>query len=184
MNSLLRSLVLGLFLISSLASAKLNLLQEVDKGLWRGSQPKTEDDFRQLKKMGIKVIVNIQRPDDKSVEAEKALAEKYGIEFSHLPLVATGYPDDKEMNLIFKEIEDRENYPVYFHCTLGRDRTGLVAALYRVFVQHWTAAKAYKEWTDMGFSSKFLVNLDKYFRDKTGFAKSKGTCAAMTAAVK
>src|SRR4029078_10509947 len=100
---------------SSWAYAKLNLVQQVDDGVWRGSQPKSKIDFARLQEMGIKVIINIQRADDKSVAPEKAAAENLGFKFIQIPLVAKDRPADENIDEIFRELLRTKNHPVYLH---------------------------------------------------------------------
>jgi len=50
----------------------------------------------------------------------------------------------------------------FFHCVHGNDRTGLVAALYRVFVQHWEPQRAFDEMVANGFHPA-LTGLTSYW---------------------
>ena len=50
----------------------------------------------------------------------------------------------------FELVNNPENYPIFFHCRRGADRTGLFAALYRMALQRWDAVKAYNEARDIG----------------------------------
>ena len=43
-----------------------------------------------------------------------------------------------------------ENYPIFFHCRRGADRTGAMAAMYRIANQGWGAEKAYGEARNSG----------------------------------
>lgn len=166
-TSLALALVFLAFPLSALA--KLSLVQQVDGGVWRGSQPTAQRDFAKLKEMGIKVIINIQRIDDSKVKVERKAAEESGFKFIHIPIDARARPDDGTIAQVFKELRKKSNQPVYLHCTLGRDRTGLVFALYRVKFQGLSPEEAYEEWTGLGFSGRFLKELDHYFKEKTGF---------------
>ncbi len=172
LNLLIIAIALNLAVFSSSATAQLRLVQEVDKNVWRGSQPLSQKEFDQLGKMGIKVIINIQRLGDKKIAIEEARALELGYKFIQIPMDANQTPTDETIEKILTELQRTENHPVYLHCTLGRDRTGLVFALYRVRVQGWTPEAAYKEWVSMGFSNKFLKKLDRYFKDHTGFEGS------------
>ena len=51
---------------------------------------------------------------------------------------------------------------VYVHCSLGRDRTGLIAALYRYRYLGWSPQRAFCEMQRGEFNSR-LVELDDYF---------------------
>ena len=48
------------------------------------------------------------------------------------------------------EVLDRTEYPILLHCRRGADRTGTMAAFYRMGVQGWDAKKAYFEARDAG----------------------------------
>jgi protein tyrosine/serine phosphatase len=53
-------------------------------------------------------------------------------------------------------------YPIYVHCELGRDRSGLVVGLFRVRCQGWSVCAAYAEMQWFGFNER-LRGLDRYF---------------------
>jgi protein tyrosine/serine phosphatase len=166
------SLLLAAFiaLSFSFAQAKISRLQEVDPGVWRGSQPSSAADFDKLEEMGIKTIITLQW--DKSVDLEKTRAKKSGIKIIQIPLNARERPGDESIEKIFKELLNPKNRPVYLHCKLGRDRTGMIFAFYRIRVQGWSAKDAYDEWIEGGFQYKFLRNMDNYFKEKTGLSEA------------
>ncbi|MGZ3721881.1 MAG: phosphatase domain-containing putative toxin [Bdellovibrionales bacterium] len=57
--------------------------------------------------------------------------------------------------------------PLYIHCEHGKDRTGLIVALYRIRYEGWSTDLAYKEWQDLGHSGfgndYFTGYLDPFF---------------------
>jgi protein tyrosine/serine phosphatase len=57
-----------------------------------------------------------------------------------------------------------ENQPIYVHCALGRDRTGIVAAIYRIEKQGWSFDEAEQEMRDFGFNDVW-INLKKLVRN-------------------
>jgi protein tyrosine/serine phosphatase len=48
-------------------------------------------------------------------------------------------------------MDDPANYPVWVHCTAGRDRTGAMCAVYRMEYDHWSAEQALAEMREYGF---------------------------------
>ena len=40
----------------------------------------------------------------------------------------------EEIKLVFEIIADKKNYPVYFHCNIGTDRTGMIAYLLNAYL--------------------------------------------------
>jgi hypothetical protein len=57
--------------------------------------------------------------------------------------------------------------PVYIHCELGRDRSGLIIGLYRVRYEGWSPCAAYAEMQQFGFNER-LRGLDRYFWERHG----------------
>lgn len=142
-------------------------LMQIDTGIFRGVQPQP-DDYPALKAAGITTIVNLRW--DKSVAQSKADAEAAGFKFVNVPINAVEGPSAQDTQTVLQTLRDNKDKGVLFHCTLGRDRTGLMAALYRVLVQRKTPKEAYAEWTSFGFSNAFLKKLDADFFSTLGIA--------------
>src|SRR5438046_9442406 len=120
---------------------------EVAGGLYRGGQP-TEMGFYLLKERGIKTVINLRMENDEAI-----LVERLGLNYVHIP-VEDIWPSSRipeaAIAKYFEIINNPANYPIFFHCRRGADRTGAIAAFYRVAVQGWTAKKAYSEARDVG----------------------------------
>jgi protein tyrosine/serine phosphatase len=73
------------------------------------------------------------------------------------------YPErDRSPERAVRLLANARLYPIYLHCELGRDRSGLVVGLYRVRCQGWTMCAAYAEMQRFGFNER-LRGLDRYF---------------------
>ena len=60
----------------------------------------------------------------------------------------TNHVDDSDVLAALRAIKEAEtNGPVLMHCKHGSDRTGLMAAMYRVVVQGWSKEDALNEMT-------------------------------------
>jgi protein tyrosine/serine phosphatase len=110
---------------------------------------------------------------------EKEVAEKNGIKFINLPLDSR-FPvtceEDEKINQVLDIMKKATpEKSVFVHCQHGKDRTGLVIALYQVLYQGKNQAEAYHEWESMGHTniSKILTgSLDDYFFARTSHNKS------------
>ncbi|WP_447787762.1 MULTISPECIES: dual specificity protein phosphatase family protein [Pseudomonas] len=64
----------------------------------------------------------------------------------------TNHVDDRDVLKALRTIQTAEaKGPVLMHCKHGSDRTGLMAAMYRVVVQGWSKEDALNEMTQGGF---------------------------------
>ncbi len=118
------------------------------EGLYRGGQP-TAKGFQFLKEKGVKTIINLRAEDN----SEEALVEQLGMKYIRIPLDEVRPFSQIPPGAIakyFELINNKDNYPIFFHCRRGADRTGALAALYRMALQNWDAEKAYKEARDIG----------------------------------
>jgi protein-tyrosine phosphatase len=62
-----------------------------------------------------------------------------------LPLSGKIMPSEQQAVAFLKFVQDPRNQPVHIHCTAGRDRTGMMAALVRYSIDGWTLDKALNE---------------------------------------
>jgi len=142
-------------------------LRQINENIYRSGRP-TEKGLTELQAAGgIRTIINL---DDSSSQDKKeaAWAKKLGINYRPFPTSSFNRPKDEAINAVLTIMNDPSQYPILVHCKHGEDRTGMVAGLYRVFTDKWEPEAAYEEMLDLGFHP-LLFNLDKYFKDRTGY---------------
>jgi protein tyrosine phosphatase (PTP) superfamily phosphohydrolase (DUF442 family) len=129
------------------ATVKISRFSIVTDGVYRGGQP-NEEGFLFLKEQGVKTIINLRAEDD-----ESAMIEKLGMKYFHIPIRLI-FPWSKipeaAIDKYFEVINNPDNHPIFFHCRRGADRTGALAALYRIANQGWQPARAWSEARDIG----------------------------------
>jgi len=121
--------------------------QMITTGLYRGGQPEREG-FEYLKKTGIKTVINF-RTDNND---EEQMVKELGMNYIHIPIdikVWSKIPSHA-IDRYFTILNDPANYPIFFHCRRGADRTGAMASFYRIAVQGWEPKRAYDEARDVG----------------------------------
>ena len=123
--------------------------RQINNWFYRGGQPLLEE-FGQLKDLGVKTVVCL-RWNRRIIEEEKEIVTSNDIEFISIPLNYWRLPNNKEISTYFNIIENIDRRPVYLHCKHGSDRTGMLAAFYRIKHEGWSADKAYEEMKDAGF---------------------------------
>lgn len=112
---------------------------QVSSRLYRGAQPTTEG-FRTLSSYGVKTVINLRDSDD-AREAERV--HDAGMAYVHLPLDADKVTEADAEH--FLALLEESQGPVFVHCLVGRDRTGMAVAAYRVQVQGWTLEAALQD---------------------------------------
>ena len=141
-------------------------LYKVNSNLYRGGQP-TEAGLRQLKRLGIKTIIDL-RDDDGRAKSEEGWAKASGLRFINIPLSNFFGPEDAKIDAILNEIGRSESQPVFIHCKRGADRTGTVIGIYRISHDGWIGKDANTEAKKFGFGWwQFWMKdyIDDYYRD-------------------
>ena len=119
-------------------------LYKVTDYLYRSGQP-TEEGMKNLKKLGIKTIINL-RPlyfDSDKVSETGLLVEELSVKVWHV--------EDADVIKVLRIIRKRENSPFLIHCSNGSDRTGVMIAMFRVVEQGWTKEEAIQEMVNGGY---------------------------------
>jgi protein tyrosine phosphatase (PTP) superfamily phosphohydrolase (DUF442 family) len=102
----------------------------------------------------IKTVLALAHPSDHPlVIAERQLAEELGVKWVHIPIVdqrGTGdlAAEDAISDLLEQAasvLADPANYPVFFHCHHGLNRTSMVQIAYRTKYCGWTLEQAADE---------------------------------------
>lgn len=126
---------------------------KVDKGVYRGPSPVTDEDWTLLQNLGIKFTLDLQSGaslmKDGSPLEETLQGDKYGIRVYSHPLGEFIPPTEAELEAAFWVLVSNKK-PIYVHCKAGVDRTGMVIAHWRIKYYKWTRAAAIKEMKAMG----------------------------------
>lgn len=138
----------------------------VEPGVYRGARP-LDAGLLYLADSGVRTVLDVE-DDDFAVAEEQAVAEKLGLQFYSTPMSGFWTPHQKQVNQSLAILANQSLRPIYIHCLHGQDRTGLLVALYRVFYESWTPAKAWTEAETLGFHD-ILFLLKGYFEKATGW---------------
>lgn len=112
--------------------------------VFRGGQP-SRDGFSYLKSLGVKTLVQLNYPE----EGMQDVPDFKCVDVSMPPKdfwQFFGKPDLVDAVAALDALTDEANWPVYVHCLHGEDRTGMIAAMFRVRKQDWSPDDARVEW--------------------------------------
>lgn len=101
---------------------------------WRAAQPLPHQ-IRDLKRRGIRTIVNLRGPTQSSTYAfETAACRSAGLRLVDFRIRSRAAPTRAEV-LAARDLFTRVEYPILMHCKSGADRVGLMSALY-LYTRH------------------------------------------------
>jgi tyrosine-protein phosphatase SIW14 len=126
---------------------------EIETGVTRGGQPGDEG-IEYLRSKGYRTVVSFRA---NSPEREHVL--RSGMTYLELPIHAGLFgatpPTEEQVRLFLSVMADSSRRPVFIHCLRGKDRTGAMAAIYRMEACGWTADEAIDEMRSFGFSGRY-----------------------------
>lgn len=126
--------------------------------LYRSALP-SAGDLPQLQTLGIATVINFyQRGDEQWLKDPKVVQV-------HLPL-RTDRIDDADVIEVLRSIRQAQSRGrVLIHCKHGQNRTGLIAAMYRVIYQNWSKEQALAEMRGGGFGGQERMDdAERYLR--------------------
>lgn len=160
------SLLLGLALVAtpprSDASQATICPQRLAAGVYVGPAPKSAADVAHLKRLGVREIIDIRTLRRLAMNREARWARKYGLAYRSLPIATRPSFPTRNLERTIERMVGRQSGAIYVHCSLGRDRAGLIAALYRYRYLGWSPQQAFREMERVEYNSR-LVELDQYF---------------------
>ena len=152
-------------------------LYKMDELLYRSALPR-ENDVQWLQQENVKtVIIFYQKPDSTWLQDDS-------IEQVQIPL-RTDRIDDVDVLRVLRSIANaQQKGAVLMHCKHGQNRTGLIAAMYRMVFESWSKADAMAEMQQgyggeqrMAGATRYLENVDVA---AIKHALASGACSTQT----
>ena len=133
-------------------SIDIDNFAKVNDEYYRGGQPR-DDDYADLAAIGVKTVINLTNDEDGRDE-EKAMVEKFGMTYLHLPMSTRTPPTEHAIATFLAAVE--ADGAVYVHCVGGRHRTGVMTAVYRMTKDGLSGDRAFKEMKQYKYGPDFL----------------------------
>lgn len=126
---------------NALSKIRISNFGKVNDQYYRGAQPGSRD-YADLAALGVRTVVDLREDGDSQ---EPALVKKAGMNLVRIPMSGWGRPADADVAKFLSIANDPAQLPLFVHCRVGKHRTGVVTAVYRMTKDNWTAAQAYAE---------------------------------------
>lgn len=142
----------------------------INDTLYRGAHP-SKQGVETLKKMGVKTVICLRQNHTSRKEVEAAGMKAVEIPM-HADIFGSTAPSEDELRAFFGVVLDPDRQPVFFHCAHGKDRTGTMAALYRIEMEGWRPEEAIEEMQAFGYHDiyKDLINFVRTYKPR-GFKR-------------
>jgi hypothetical protein len=151
---------------TSITPREICNFHKVDKDLYRGGRP-TCLGLAKLESLGIRTFIDLGGAQAR-IHHCKGGAESLGMRFIRIkisvPRIYLTGVSDKQLRDLFSAMKASPK-PIFVSCSLGRDRTGMVVALYRMKRGEMSFEEAWQEAVYYGYRPRFrgLRNaLDRY----------------------
>lgn len=159
----MKTLLLLLIVLSAKAHAVDGLtipnsfMVDQEGQVYRGKEPKSQVD--ELSHIGITDVIIYKNDTKGEVAKEIIQLKKLGIQSYHIPFRWKEFPSMIEaceqtveaLNTI--HTVKKKGGRVFFHCSLGEDRTGMLAGLYRMLEERISEREAFRtEMCERGYS--------------------------------
>lgn len=129
---------------------------------YRSGQPRGVG-LHAVRLLGVRTVVTLRSRENPVTAAEEAYCRRHGIRFLRVPL---SWDDPAEISRAVEQVmaiaEDPRNHPVLVHCARGKERTGLVSAVFRIEREQWPKSKAMKEMFDLGLEPGEKLVFDEF----------------------
>ncbi len=107
----------------------------IDELIIRGQTPRNKDEYLELVSLGVKNILIFKKETKNEVQAEIKTLNSLGVKSLHISfpwkdiMEFSPVCEDVKQALLWLENKKNAGEKSFFHCTVGEDRTGLLAGL-------------------------------------------------------
>jgi len=119
--------------------------------LYRSGQPRGLG-MHWVQARGIRTVVGLRGPDKKGTIEAARHAEENGMRYVNIPLGPSAREIGEAAREFLEIVEDESNWPVLVHCGRGKERAGVMSAVYRIEHDGWTNEEALEESFELGMT--------------------------------
>ena len=117
--------------------------------LYRSGQPRSLG-LRAVQAHGIRTVINLRAADSDGVQAERDFCARHGLRFLSIPIGTTTEEIAAVVQEFLAVMKDKSNHPVLVHCSRGKERSGILSAVFRMECDGWSNQKALHEMQSLG----------------------------------
>jgi protein tyrosine/serine phosphatase len=117
--------------------------------LYRSGQPRGIG-LELVRLMGIRTLINLRRPDSDGTAEEKAFAAEKGLNFYNFSIGSNHDAIEDAVRQFLAVVDDKSQWPILVHCSRGKERSGVLSAIFRIENERWSNEMALEETYRLG----------------------------------
>ena len=123
---------------------------QVDKGYCRGASLNIKGIEYLIEYKNVKTIIDLRYHFKGNKQKQESLINNSGLNYVNIPMTPMIPPGIKQIQYFLSIVTNPVNQPVYVHCREGKDRTGIMTAIYRVNKYNYCFDRAFSEMIKCG----------------------------------
>jgi protein-tyrosine phosphatase len=123
---------------------------QIDKNYYRGAAPDIKGLEYLIECKRVKTIIDLRYLNFKDLSKQESTVKNAGLNYINIPMCPLLPPNSTQINHFLSIVNNLKNQPVYVHCREGKDRTGIMTAIYRVKNYNYSFNKAFTEMIKLG----------------------------------
>ena len=132
--------------------------------LYRSGQPRGLG-LAWVKHSGIRTLINLRKPYSNGTPEEINFAAQNGLNFYNFA-TGSGYEDiEQAVGRFLTVVDDTSNWPVLVHCSRGKERSGVLSAVFRIEYDRWSNEQALQEAYRLGLEEGHKPILENFIKN-------------------
>lgn len=132
--------------------------------LYRAGQPRGIA-LEWLRARGIRTLINLRTPESDGTPEERRFAQENGLRFYNFPVGTSSAEIRRSVESFLAILDDESNWPVLVHCSRGKERSGVMSAIFRVEYDGWSNERALEEAVRLGLERGALPVPEEFIRN-------------------
>jgi tyrosine-protein phosphatase SIW14 len=132
--------------------------------LYRSGQPRGLG-LAWVKHSGVRTLINLRKPDSDGTPEEKAFAAENGLNFHNFSIGSSHADIEQTVARFLAIVDDQSNWPILVHCSRGKERSGVLSAVFRIEYDRWPNDQALQETYRLGLEKGHMPIPENFIKN-------------------
>jgi len=132
--------------------------------LYRSGQPRGVG-LTWVKHYGIRTLINLRKPHSDGTPEERAYAAENDLNFYNFSIGRSHEDIERTVERFLTIVDDKSNWPILVHCSRGKERSGVLSAVFRIEYDRWPNEQALQETYRLGLEEGHMPIPENFIRN-------------------